>query len=808
MSGAARRARQLRRKPSSTDDDSGDEAGGSGVRPPAPPARRPSALSFGDDEAGPAVKPRKKDRVRASGLRVGGEAGGGVAARSKATGERKAEGGERGGFRSSSVSRRLCASHSLVFHTHPGEYTAERLAELASAHARPPAPRGGTDATPADEPVFQLAGSFKATALGGGGGGGAGGVEAAGGDSLQDAPPAPPSSLPDAATIAAARAARERARRGEAAADDFIPLEGGGGRRPRDARLAFGVGADRARALAPLSDDDDDDEDFVRRQMAAGVATGAPGARVAASSSPPPHAAPAPPRSAAATAAALDAAADAVLDALDASASRARAAADAHDAARVRAAASLAASRSARADAVAGRDAAAARYASLQEVRDYVAALADALAVKSPVAEELEEHGRAAAAARGDAARERAAADDADEFEPVAAGVAVALGALARGAPPEEVAAVADAAATAAEATAAERAAPDAPPDEFGRDVRLAAAAGASARAASRAKRRVDEEGDATTDESDSETARAARSAADVAHAASTVFADTDDAFSSLDAVAARLHVFKEAHPDAYSRAYVADTAPALFAPFIRLALLSWDPLNESAPSFDAAPWVATLAEYGVINGVAGEDDAALPRLVADIALPALSSALSSRWTPRSPSASRAAARALADMAVYVPPSALDACVQIVRDRLASALAGPATLPPWPPAALAAWSRGRRLAARLAGRARRLVASAAAFEGVLPQTELAHWALSGVVARQLLPHARGAPDTAGVAARLARVLEVVPAAWFEGGERVDAARTLADETTRALAAAAGSPEAGALEREARRLDIV
>ena len=437
-----------------------------------------------------------------------------------------------------------------------------------------------------------------------------------------------------------------------------------------------------------------------------------------------------------------------------------------------------------------------------------MAALADALAVKSPVAEELEEHARAAAAARGDAARERAAADDADEFEPVAAGVAAALGALARGAPPGEVAAVANEAATAAEATAAERAAPAAPPDEFGRDVRLAAAAVAAARAASRAGRRVDEEGDATTDESDSEAARAARSAADVAHAASTVFADADDAFSSMDAVAARLHAFKEAHPDAYQRAYVADTAPALFAPFIRLALLAWDPLNEATPSFDAAPWVATLAGYGVINGDAGEDDAALPRVVADIALPALASALASRWTPRSPSASRAAARALADVAVYVPASALDACVQIVRDRLSTALTGPATLPPWPPAALAAWPRGAALSARLAGRARRLVASAAAFEGVLPTRELAHWALSGVVTRQLLPHARGAPEPAGVAARLARVLAVVPAPWFGEGDRVDAAHAVAEETTRALAAAAGSPEAATLEREAKRLGIV
>jgi hypothetical protein len=45
------------------------------------------------------------------------------------------------------------------------------------------------------------------------------------------------------------------------------------------------------------------------------------------------------------------------------------------------------------------------------------------------------------------------------------------------------------------------------------------------------------------------------------------VFADADDAFAALPPVAARLHAFKAAHPAAYERAYVADSAAALFAP-------------------------------------------------------------------------------------------------------------------------------------------------------------------------------------------------------------------------------------------------
>ncbi|KIY91297.1 hypothetical protein MNEG_16667, partial [Monoraphidium neglectum] len=65
----------------------------------------------------------------------------------------------------------------------------------------------------------------------------------------------------------------------------------------------------------------------------------------------------------------------------------------------------------------------------------------------------------------------------------------------------------------------------------------------------------------------------------EVLDAAATVFADAADEYASLGAVKARLEGFKARLPGEYSSAYVGDSAPALFAPFVRLELLRWDPL-------------------------------------------------------------------------------------------------------------------------------------------------------------------------------------------------------------------------------------
>ena len=59
---------------------------------------------------------------------------------------------------------------------------------------------------------------------------------------------------------------------------------------------------------------------------------------------------------------------------------------------------------------------------------------------------------------------------------------------------------------------------------------------------------------------------------------------NTDDEFRSLEAVKRRLEAWKANQPDSYGNAYAADNVPAVFAPFVRNELLTWEPVFEDTP--------------------------------------------------------------------------------------------------------------------------------------------------------------------------------------------------------------------------------
>ena len=58
---------------------------------------------------------------------------------------------------------------------------------------------------------------------------------------------------------------------------------------------------------------------------------------------------------------------------------------------------------------------------------------------------------------------------------------------------------------------------------------------------------------------------------------AATVFADASEDYSTVEAVKRRLEDWQISYPAAYRDAYMPMSAPAIFAPFVRLDLLHWD---------------------------------------------------------------------------------------------------------------------------------------------------------------------------------------------------------------------------------------
>lgn len=439
-------------------------------------------------------------------------------------------------------------------------------------------------------------------------------------------------------------------------------------------------------------------------------------------------------------------------------------------------------------------EAASSKYVLVQGLKAYVADLCNMLQDKSPLVEELEDallelcEGRAAAMER------RRAAGDAEAHSPAEAAVAAAMAVLSRGGAQSAAATAAEVAAEAAEEKLLGL---DLPVelDEFGRDMNAEKKAELADRAKQRRRRlevleqQLEQQqaggssapaeprfGEDTSEESEGEVSHFRVRQGEVQEAADAVFRDADDEFGSLAAVKRRLEEWKARQPGAYRDAYVSLSAPALFAPFVRLELLKWRPLHGGDAGFDSQQWYQQLFDYGMPQDPSDLDptdpDANLvPQLVQKLVLPLARQLLAGVWSPYSRRQSQAAAAMLADLLVYVPAEQeeLQEVVRAVQAKLEEAVGGLA-LPAWPPAAL---ETSRRAAIHLAqrfGRGVRLLASVCAFDGGLPRSALQRLALERLMAQHLLPYARAAAATSAVAAdRAARIVAALPADWFHSG---------------------------------------
>ncbi|RMZ53990.1 hypothetical protein APUTEX25_002567, partial [Auxenochlorella protothecoides] len=301
--------------------------------------------------------------------------------------------------------------------------------------------------------------------------------------------------------------------------------------------------------------------------------------------------------------------------------------------------------------------------------------------------------------------------------------------------------------------------------------------------------------------------------------AADTLFLDAAEPYGTLRAVRAELDGWRRRQPAAYRDAYVAAAAPALFAPWVRLELLAWEPLDARAPFTDLA-WYSQLFTFGQGDeqeGAAGEggpaatttnneDDLTVPRLVSSLVLPAARRALApGAWSPLSVRQSRGAAALLAALEDHLPGeeaavAELNAGVRAaVEEAVAEALAGP---PPVRPAAvLAAAPRARLHAAARFNRALRLLRSLALLDEVMPGGWARQLALDRLLAGALLPAVSATPaiTPALAAERGARMAGALLPPWIQAVPRHPAVAALG-ENLEALRARQGEGEAEARAR--------
>ncbi|GIL59704.1 hypothetical protein Vafri_14431, partial [Volvox africanus] len=445
------------------------------------------------------------------------------------------------------------------------------------------------------------------------------------------------------------------------------------------------------------------------------------------------------------------------------------------------------------------------KYLYMQKLKAYVADLCDCLQVKSAIVEELEDARLELMEDRAQAARTAAANAERDLTAPAEAAAAAAMAALGRGAGVAAAAAAAQSAAHDVEDALLDEEGPE-EVDEFGRNVNLQRRRDLEARAAGR-KRLLAQEGERLaaaqsgaaiqplTAEGEQGDEKSASSRYDsryheIVVAGDTVFADADEEFASIAAVKRRLEEWKARYPKDYTNAYMHLSNPALFAPYVRLELLHWDPLYgtaEGAPykGFDTHEWYGQLFEYGIntADGAAAmtdddPDSELVPQLVRKLLLPLALHWIERCWDVRNGPHTRAVAALAAELLVYVPAEEerMVELLSVIRGSLEAAVEA-CTLPPWPPAVLACSPLAARVLFRRFRAALRLLHAVSAFEGFLARGLLTGLALGRLVSGQLMPYLRAAATGAGGEAgglRLAvATVEAVAAGlhqdWFKAG---------------------------------------
>ncbi len=355
-------------------------------------------------------------------------------------------------------------------------------------------------------------------------------------------------------------------------------------------------------------------------------------------------------------------------------------------------------------------------FEKAQEMRGYVGALCSMLHEKSPILEELQhqslqsrrEHARALAGAVQTAAR--------GALFSASKGVEAATKVLFGGG--GEDAARLAAAGAVTEAEESLRSGDHIPVelDEFGRDMNM--------------ERRMMVQRGTSLDDI---TAKAERTFCarqeEIRIELKNVFADTDEQFSSLSAVRNRLESWKASFANQYDATFMGLSAPALFAPFVRLELIRWDPL--SSRSFTKHQWYSLLFDYGAHAPASDPDHQVIPSLVEQIVLPWISDIVREAWDPTRLDQCRALGSAVADVLVHYDSKnktsykPVETLLDAISEKLGQAVAAlAADTPSWLPSAIAVAEGAQLYRETLFERGTALLSCVRCFDVVLPRPKV------------------------------------------------------------------------------------
>ncbi|XP_033099376.1 PAX3- and PAX7-binding protein 1-like [Anneissia japonica] len=123
---------------------------------------------------------------------------------------------------------------------------------------------------------------------------------------------------------------------------------------------------------------------------------------------------------------------------------------------------------------------------------------------------------------------------------------------------------------------------------------------------------------------------------------ANALFADVTEDFKSVLSIESRFQAWKFDHSESYLDAYISLCLPKLFSPFVKLQLLSWNPLEPNNKDLEDYRWHDDMLFYGCNNvekcDIDDPDLSLIPNIVEKFILPKLTGLVENVWDPMSTS--------------------------------------------------------------------------------------------------------------------------------------------------------------------------
>ncbi|EGI64020.1 GC-rich sequence DNA-binding factor-like protein [Acromyrmex echinatior] len=252
------------------------------------------------------------------------------------------------------------------------------------------------------------------------------------------------------------------------------------------------------------------------------------------------------------------------------------------------------------------------------------------------------------------------------------------------------------------------------------------------------------------------------------------IFSDVMEEYCTVRGILSKFESWRETDMDAYTEAYVSLCLPKIISPIIRLQLLTWNPIMESA-DLERTKWYNTLLLYALDSKETEEslkrdpDVRLIPSTIEKIVIPKLTSIIEKIWDPMSTSQTLRLVGTINRLIKEYPnlndsSKQLETLFNAILDKIKAAIENDVFIPIFPKQV---WDTKHQFFQRQFAMAVKLLRNLLSWQGILGDIQLKNLALGSLLNRYLLAGLRvSCPTDALFKANM--IMSTLPRAWLQG----------------------------------------